>query len=210
MANTVLIKMQCTRFNAGGGWSSHVCTLAHPQSWEKCESQPLGASLKSAKLTVLSANTLDIRRNCRHNHMLGLMRALFLLVAIASVSACSFYERQEYRITSVSRADVARVRHMLSEVATQSEIPKNVGGYHSDGEMIGWYNKGNVDLHATWHRAEINVELSRTDWPPPLAFRRADRLLTPALSSGFGRRFQRGPRPLLSGEASSERIITVY
>jgi hypothetical protein len=25
---------------------------------------------KPAKLTVLSANTLDNRRNCRHNHML--------------------------------------------------------------------------------------------------------------------------------------------
>jgi len=47
-----------------------VCTLAHPQRWEKCESPRLGASLKPAKLTVLSANTLDIRRNCRHNHML--------------------------------------------------------------------------------------------------------------------------------------------
>ena len=30
-----------------------------------------GVSLKPAKLTVLSANTLDIRRNFRHNHMLG-------------------------------------------------------------------------------------------------------------------------------------------
>src|ERR1700675_4831837 len=48
-----------------------VCTLAHPQRWwGKCESPRLGASLKPAKLTVLSANTLDIRRNCRHNHML--------------------------------------------------------------------------------------------------------------------------------------------
>ena len=56
--------------NAGGGWSSHVCTLAHPQGWEKCESARLGGSLKPAKLTVLSANTLDIRRNCRRNHML--------------------------------------------------------------------------------------------------------------------------------------------
>ena len=47
--------------------------VAHPQRWwEKCESPRLGASLKPSKLTVLSANTLDNRRNCQHIHMLGL------------------------------------------------------------------------------------------------------------------------------------------
>src|SRR5437016_12748397 len=54
-----------------------VCTSAHPQRWwEKCELPRLGASLKPAKSTVLSANTLDIRRNCRHNRMLGHMEPM--------------------------------------------------------------------------------------------------------------------------------------
>jgi hypothetical protein len=88
--------------------------------------------------------------------------------------------------------------------------------------MIGWYNKNNVDLHATWHRGiqidrqqniqrpwEIEIELSRSDWPAPLAFRRAYRTLTPVLSRAFGRRLQHPPRPL-PGEATAERIITVY
>jgi hypothetical protein len=48
-----------------------MCALWRiPQRREKCESPHLGASLKPAKLTVFSVNTLDIRRNCRHNHML--------------------------------------------------------------------------------------------------------------------------------------------
>jgi len=46
-----------------------VCTFAHPQGWERRESPRLGASLKP-ELTVLPANTLDIRRNCRQIHML--------------------------------------------------------------------------------------------------------------------------------------------
>jgi hypothetical protein len=150
------------------------------------------------------------------------MRAVFLLATIASLCACSFYDRQEYRITSASRADVRRVREILRDVATQAGIPKNVGGYHSDGEMIGWYTESNVDLQAVWHRGiqidkhqniqrpwEIEVELSRSDWPAPLAFRRAYRALTPALSSSFGTRLEHPPRPL-PGEATAERIITVY
>jgi hypothetical protein len=40
-----------------------------------------GASLKPAKLTVLSANTLDMRRNCRHNHMLGDCDVTFVFIA---------------------------------------------------------------------------------------------------------------------------------
>jgi hypothetical protein len=150
------------------------------------------------------------------------MRTVFLLPAIALLSACSFYDRQEYRVTSASRADVPRLREILRDVATQSEIPKNVGGSHSDGEMIGWYTKSNVDLHAVWHRGiqidkhqnihrpwEIDVELSRSDWPAPVAFRRAYRALTPALSSAFGQRLEHPPRSL-PGEATAERIITVY
>jgi hypothetical protein len=150
------------------------------------------------------------------------MRALFLLAIVASFSACSFYDRQEYRIVSPSRADVTRVREILRNVAGNAGIPKNVGGYHSDGEMIGWYNERNVDLHATWHRGvqidrrgniqrpwQIDIELSRTDWPAPLAFRRAYRSLTPALSNAFGSRLEHPPRPL-PGEATAERIITVY
>jgi hypothetical protein len=150
------------------------------------------------------------------------MRAVFLLATIASLSACSFYDRQEYRITGASRADIPRVREILRDVATQAGIPTNVGGYHSDGEMIGWYTESNVDLHAVWHRGvqidehqniqrpwEIEIELSRSDWPAPLAFRRAYRALTPALSNTFGRRLEHPPRAL-PGEATAERIITVY
>jgi hypothetical protein len=150
------------------------------------------------------------------------MRVLFLLTIIVPLSACSFYERQDYRIASASRADIPIVREILRDVATQAGIPKNVGGFHSDGEMIGWYTMSNVGLHGTWHRGvqinrqgniyrpwEIEIELSRSDWPPPLAFRRAYRALTPALSSAFGRRLEHPPRPL-PGEATAERIITVY
>jgi hypothetical protein len=75
MANTVLIKMQCTRLTPASA-GAVMCTLAHPQRWEKCESPRLGASLKPAKLTVLPAKTLDSRRNCRHIHMLGRCSAI--------------------------------------------------------------------------------------------------------------------------------------
>jgi hypothetical protein len=39
------------------------------------------------QLRLLSANTLDIHRNCRHNHMLDLMRIRLLLLLIALQSA---------------------------------------------------------------------------------------------------------------------------
>jgi hypothetical protein len=50
--------------------------------------------LKFERKTDLSANTLDIRRNCRHNHMLGLMstsRLILLAAAAYCISGCLRY-----------------------------------------------------------------------------------------------------------------------
>jgi hypothetical protein len=119
------------------------------------------------------------------------MRMLSLLACSAaiSLSGCAFQEAHEYRITRSSHSDAVHVSRILHDIAAQAGIPKNVGGYHSDGYMIGWYTNSNVDLNATFHRGEIKIELMRSDWPAPLAFRRADRLLAPTLSTAFGRRF---------------------
>jgi hypothetical protein len=79
------------------------CTLAHPQRWETCESLPLGASLKPAKLTVLSANTLDNRRNCRHNHMLGVWRAQSRAGVYAEASAIVYTLGQSRGVTAIAK-----------------------------------------------------------------------------------------------------------
>ena len=47
--------------------------------------------LKLAKLTDLSANTLDNRRNCRHNHMLSLWRCSERVRALMLCCYCHAY-----------------------------------------------------------------------------------------------------------------------
>ncbi len=138
------------------------------------------------------------------------MRALFLLVMIASFSACSFYESREYRIVGGAHRDTAKVRQIVQQIGKQVGLADDTLQTHiDDHHPIAHFSDMHTSIEAYPRDKDIEVSLSRSDWPPPVAFRRADRLLTPALSSAFGLRLQHPPRPL-PGEATAERIITVY
>jgi hypothetical protein len=133
------------------------------------------------------------------------MRILFPLVAIASLSACSFYESREYRIAGSAHRDAAKVRRIVQQVATQAGLPDRTHATHIDHHYpIAAFMDPHTSIEAYPRERDIEVSLSRSDWPPPVAFRRADRLLAPALSETFGRRFSVLPK------SDAERIIVVH
>jgi hypothetical protein len=90
-----------------------------------------------------------------------------------------------YAISGATPNDTAKTRRILREVAAQAGLP---AGPSAD-KSLGDYATFNVGLHARIRDDQINVWLSRTDWPPPKAFRKADQLLAPAFSRVFGQRF---------------------
>ena len=138
------------------------------------------------------------------------MRLLFLLVMIALFSACTVYESREYRIIGGAHRDTTKVRQIIEQVGMQVGLTDDTLQTHIDHHHpIAHFSNLHTSIEAYPRDKDIEVSLSRSDWPPPLAFRRADRLLTPALSSAFGRRLQHPPLPP-PGEATAERIITVY
>jgi hypothetical protein len=61
----------------------------------------IAAPAKPSKKSVLSANTVDIRLFCRHNHMLGLMRHA-LSAAIAAFTALAATAAEQAKITNIT------------------------------------------------------------------------------------------------------------
>src|SRR5262249_41439731 len=136
---------------------------------------------------------------------LGPMRILFPFVAMVSLSACSFYESREYRIAGGAHRDNAEVRRIVQQVATQAGLPDRTHSMHVDDHYpIAAFMDAHTLIEAYPRQRDIEVSLSRTDWPPPIAFRHADRLLALALSQAFGRRFSVLPK------RDAERIVVVH
>jgi hypothetical protein len=133
------------------------------------------------------------------------MRVLFPLIAIATLSACSFDESHEYRISGGAHRDNAKVRRIVQQVAAEVGLPDRTPAVHIDDHYpIAAFMDAHTRIEASTRDRDIEVSLSRSDWPPPVAFRRADRLLAPALSQAFGRRFTVLPK------SDAERIVVVY
>jgi hypothetical protein len=135
---------------------------------------------------------------------LGLMRVdrLAALCLAAVVPACSFYEHHDYRIAGGARGDVAKVRRIVEQIATDVHLSDNTSEAHIDHRHpIAMFSDPHTSIEAYTRDRDVEVSLSRNDWPPPVAFRRADRLLAPALSEAFGQRFSVLPKP------EGERII---
>jgi hypothetical protein len=130
--------------------------------------------------------------------------ALALLVA-GILTGCDTFESREYHVTSAGSGDAARVRRILRDVATESGIPRSAPT-PNDSPTIALYRDSKVQLRASISHGDIRVILMRYDWPAPKAFRRADDLLVPALSSAFDGRF--GAEPHTGAEV--ERTITIH
>jgi hypothetical protein len=133
------------------------------------------------------------------------MRTLVLLVIVAAFSACSFYESREYRIADGAHRDAAKVRQIVQQIGMQVGLANRTLATHIDHHHpIANFSDMHTSIEAYSRDKDIELSLTRSDWPPPLAFRRADRLLPPALAQRFGRRFSVLPR------SESERIIVVH
>lgn len=118
------------------------------------------------------------------------MRTVFLLtLSIAiSLSACAFQEEREYSIAAARPRDAAKLTHILHDVAQQVGLPQA-------GQ--DWYRGQNVTLSAVTRGSNIQIELSRFDWPPPRAYSRAEGLLSVALSDAFGHRLTVSPPKII-------------
>ena len=117
-----------------------------------------------------------------------------LLVSAVMLAGCA--EDRDYRISHATVSDAAKTREILREVAAEAGLPGDAN--HS----VGNYRTLNVSLEAEVSGDHIDISLSRSDWPPPRAFKKAGQLLDPALSLVFGRRLTAPKLPHI------ERLVT--
>jgi hypothetical protein len=116
------------------------------------------------------------------------MRAALSIVFGVAVllQGCALHDGRAYTITQSTRKDAVKVRAILRDIAERAGLPPSP---RSSGYQLSSHELSNVSLYATFDSSPIYVYLDRTDWPPPRAFSKADRLLAPALSTAFGQRF---------------------
>ncbi len=127
---------------------------------------------------------------------------LAALCLAAVFPACSFYESHEYKIAGGAHRDTAKVRRIVEQIAADVHLPDRTRETHIDHHHpIAMFMDPRTSIEAYTRDRDIEVSLSRSDWPPPVAFRRADRVLAPALSQAFGRRFSALPK------TGAERIV---
>lgn len=131
------------------------------------------------------------------------VRSAVTLLMASLLSGCNTFDSHEYRVTHATPKDTARVQRILRDIAADAGIPKRAPTPY-DSPTIALYRDSKVQLRAGIEHCDIRVMLMRYGWPAPKAFRRADSLLVPALSSAFGHRFEVEP------PADVERIIKVY
>lgn len=104
-----------------------------------------------------------------------------------------------------ARRDTAKVRHIVQQIAAEVGLSDRTLETHIDHHHpIANFADPHTSIEAYTRDRDIEVSLSRSDWPSPVAFRRADRLLAPALSQAFGRRFTVLPH------SDAERIVVVH
>jgi hypothetical protein len=132
----------------------------------------------------------------------GRRNVSFLFMAAALLPACAFDESRDYRITGGAHRDSAKVKQIVQSIATQAGLPRQapVAG---DSHTIALYMNTTFNSVLASPAMRSGSSLGRTDWPPPRAFKRADHLLEPVLSSTFGRRFT-------LEKWDAEGIIVVY
>jgi hypothetical protein len=117
------------------------------------------------------------------------VRLAILLMVPALLQSCALHEHRAYSIARPTPRDVAKVRQILHNIAIEARLPDTSRETYDVRESLASYRTDNVWLMANIFPDRIEVYLSRSDWPPPQAFTKADGLLAPALSATFGHRF---------------------
>jgi hypothetical protein len=116
------------------------------------------------------------------------MRVLPMLFAAALLQACALREERAYQIAPAKPGDAAKVQHILRDIARQAGLPDTPQGGGLP-EVLAFHQGTNVLLRAYVSPEKIEVFLSRSDWPPPQGFKKADALVAPALLETFRQRF---------------------
>lgn len=130
---------------------------------------------------------------------------LFAALGIAALSSsCAFDDSREYRVAGNTPRDVAKVKEILQAAATEAALPKQVPSKESSPIPFAFYMNNNVHLRGLVSRDQIEIDLTRSDWPPPSAFKKAERVLSTQLPNAFGHRFRLEPH------SDAERIAVVY
>src|SRR5205807_5097363 len=106
--------------------------------------------------------------------------------------------------TDTSRPAVSKVKQILNAAASEAGLPRQPPSKESSPTPFAFYMGNNVHLTGLISRGEIKIDLTRSDWPSPGAFKKAERVLTTQLPSAFGRKFRLQPR------FPYERIIVGY
>jgi hypothetical protein len=120
------------------------------------------------------------------------MKALYALLLVVALfaSGCSTYawHVKQYTISRATSdpADAALVKTILQEVAAQAGLPA-CPEYVTSYNYLAYYQSETVTLEAAFRRDQIWIQLTGGHKASP-AYKRAKRLLVPALSTGFGNR----------------------
>jgi hypothetical protein len=118
------------------------------------------------------------------------MRALLFIAAL--LSACDTVNLEQYRIAGGAHGDAANVKRILHSVAGQTGLVDSTSTSRAPRTIV-FYTQANVqnfrvDLGARIVAQDILIDLNAGFGPTPPEFRKAEELLTPALSSEFGSR----------------------
>jgi hypothetical protein len=87
------------------------------------------------------------------------------LLLAALLQSCA--QDRSYVISLATQDDAAKTRRLLRDVAAEAGLPQGAGA----DQTLGDYSMFNVSVHARSRGDQINVWLSRTDWPPHKHFR---------------------------------------
>jgi hypothetical protein len=123
------------------------------------------------------------------------MRALALVALL--LTACDTINIQQYRIAGGAHRDTAKVKRILHSVAGETGLVDNTPTSRAPRTIV-FYTQPNVqhfrvDLGARAVADDIVIDLSAGFGPTPPEFKKAERALTPALSSEFSSRLTIAP-----------------
>jgi hypothetical protein len=123
------------------------------------------------------------------------MRALALIALL--LSACDTVNIQQYRVAGGTHRDVTKVKQLLHSVASDTGLVDSTSTSRAPRTIV-FYTQPNVqhfrvDLGARAVAEDIVVDLNAGFGPTPPEFKKAERLLTPALASEFGSRLHIAP-----------------
>ena len=134
------------------------------------------------------------------------MRALAFIALL--LSACDTMNIQQYRIAGGAHRDTAKVKHILHTVAGETGLVDSTRTSRAPRTIV-FYTQPNVQHFRLDHGAravadDIVIDLNAGFGPTPPEFQKAERVLTPALSSEFGSRLTIAPPGVQSAPVTTQ------